>query len=210
MTKGQNFTPIGTTDAINSTISINHGAGKPPPFPPPFLKHNFASQGSPIDTQILFYGIFRVLHNISHIYDPFSRFPPPFPPPFLPYSKSSGKTLNFLYLKVVIPEVVTRSRSSRSRSRSVAVGNSDRGFAVRGLNDDRDRQKTVVTTAISTADRDDPDRGRGRGLTIAVRGRGLSRSKFGPRYYLWHLYYNYIYLKLYILYKKSVFPCFQS
>ena len=94
MTKGQNFTPIGTTDAINSTISINHGAGKPPPFPPPFLKHNFASQGSPIDTQILFYGIFRVLHNIPHIYDPFSRFPPP----FLPYSKSSGKMLNFFYL----------------------------------------------------------------------------------------------------------------
>ena len=94
MTKGQNFTSIGTTDAINSTISISHGAGKPPPFPPPFLKHNFASQGSPIDTQMLFYGIFRVLHNISHIYDPFSRFPPP----FLPYSKSSGKTLNFFYL----------------------------------------------------------------------------------------------------------------
>ena len=91
MTKGQNFTPIGTTDAINSTISISHGAGKPPPFPPLFLKHSFASQGSPIDTQILFYGIFRVLHNILYIYVSFSRFPLPFPHPFLPYSKSSGK-----------------------------------------------------------------------------------------------------------------------
>ena len=37
----------------------------------------------------------------------------------------------------------------------------------------------------STANRDDRDRGRGRGLAVAVRGRGPSRSKFGPRYYLW-------------------------
>ena len=37
--------------------------------------------------------------------------------------------------------------------------------------------------ATSTADRDDRDRGRG--PAVAVRGRGPSRSKFGPRYYLW-------------------------
>ena len=83
MTKGQTFTPNRAIDAINGTISTNHGAGKPPPF----LKHNFASQGGPFDTQMLFYGVFRVLQNIPHIYDPFSRFPPP----FLPQSKISGK-----------------------------------------------------------------------------------------------------------------------
>ena len=110
MTKGQNFTPIGTTDAINSTISISHGAGKPPPFPPPFLKHNFASQGSPIDTQMLFYGIFRVLHNIPHIYDSFSRFPPPFPPPIFAIFKKFRKNAKF-FLIIIFWENALFSRS---------------------------------------------------------------------------------------------------